>query len=639
MEEQGKTTTNLKKDEYVKQEIDKLSKDAEILFPNWELFGLMQQIGCNSRYIKSISNERLLLEGTFFDIVCHISENGICYNYIRLKQAKDNINEMKENITGYNITGYSTLARKADGYKIKVGEDDASFISQWMYDTAKKTTEFKTLNLLLPSSGCKDFESLHEALQKQNKEHLVPVLKKHCGDITQKDIIFKGEQNVQELNFDINKFNRKCFFHTTKNNRSIGVFIIFDKNDKKYAIICNYTNKDDINKIKSKLRKNYTIINLPQVQNDNHSCSVLNKIFLAEMHKFFVEGQNDINELLNYKDKEDNNGDIALTDEVKTLFPNLYQYQQYNVASDNCIPNNFKSNLLVTDKYNIIKDKNNPNEDKIFNLGLLREGWCMAIDFISENIDQVPLCELEIFIEIFEKQCNFFDRVISLQTKGNISTNKDYFKSRETAIEKIKDEILQRQKDRKNGKEKLCDFVFDTNLSFLLLSNKTNAVSPKLCEYINRYKAHFCQRVVKTSGYKRSNKYCMKNILPGGHNYHPTYPIDYGTNKDEGVDKIVPRKPAFEGNEAIRNGLRNEYQEKYKYNEEQEPRNTGTDDRNKPDMSSTIINLNNDTLPLNNNTQQQLSSMQCKNCPSCNCLCSSFCPSTIMHNENEINLP
>ena len=418
---------------------------------------------------------------------------------------------------------------------------------------------------------------------------------------------------------------------------------------------------------------------------------MLNKIFLAEMHKFFVEDKRDINELLNCKDKNNNKPDIALTDEVKKLFPNLYKYQQHDVEKSKNIPDKFKSYLIGTDKYNVLtnydlnvlkpeeKQKNlNEDEgkkDKIFNLGLLREGWGMAIDFISENIDQVPLCELEIFIEIFEKQCNFFDRVISLQTNNKVSTNKDYFKSRETAIEKIKDEILQRQKDRKNGKEKLCDFVFDTNLSFLLLSNKTNAVSPKLCEYINRYKAHFCQRVVETSGYKRSNKYCMKNILPGGHNYHPTYPIDYGTNKDEGVDKIVPRKPAFEGNEAIRNGLRNEYQEKYKYNEEQEPRNTGTDDRNKLDMSSTIIRqinndiqqinndiqqlnnntrqinndiqqlnnntrqLNNNTRQLNNNTRQQLSSMQCKNCPSCNCLCSSFCPSTIMHNENEINLP
>ena len=65
MEEQGKTTTNLKKDEYVKQEIDKLSKDAEILFPDWQLFGFTRSHGCNGS-AKEIVNERIILDGTFF---------------------------------------------------------------------------------------------------------------------------------------------------------------------------------------------------------------------------------------------------------------------------------------------------------------------------------------------------------------------------------------------------------------------------------------------------------------------------------------------------------------------------------------------------------------------------------------------
>ena len=312
------------------------------------------------------------------------------------------------------------------------------------------------------------------------------------------------------------------------------------------------------------------------MQSDNHSCSVLNKIFLTEMHKFFVEDKHDINELLNYKDKEDNKGDIALTDKVKTLFPNLYKYQQYNVTQNNLISENFKSNLLITDKYNIIKDKKNPNEDKIFNLGLLREGWGMAIDFISQNIENVPLCELEIFMENFEKQCNFFDRVISLQAQNNISKNKDYFANQREAIQKIKQEIINRQNNRKNnGKEKICDFIFDTTLTSQILGHTTIAISPKFCEYVERYKQYFDDTI-----YQRSQKLSAKKVkiqpLIDKSNHQtdvllhligkqPTCEHGSWVDIDENVGNIIQRAQPFEGNEAIVIGLQKEYQEKYKY--------------------------------------------------------------------------
>ena len=243
----------------------------------------------------------------------------------------------------------------------------------------------------------------------------------------------------------------------------------------------------------------------------------------------------------------------------------------------------------------------------------------------------------------------------------------------------------QLNKKLNNGKGNMCDLTFDTVLVSQILCDKTIAISPKFCEYVKRYQKYFGDTI-----YQRSQEISAENVkiqqLIAKSNYETGNLLhklgrqetneenEKSVDIDENVGNIIQRVKPFEGNEAIRNGLRNEYQEKYKYNEEQEPRNTGTDDRNKLDMSSTIINLNNDTLPLNNNTRQinndiqqinndiqqlnnntrqinndiqqlnnntrqQLSSMQCKNCPSCNCLCSSFCPSTSMHNENEMNLP
>ena len=350
------TTTIPTEEEYITQEIDKLSKDAEILFPNWELFGFIENIGCNTGVVRSIANERLLLEGTFFDIVCHISENNICYNYIRLKQGHDNIAKN----TNIFCKGFPWLKKCVEEGEVKIKEDDGYEITKWIYDHVKNITTLKNENLSLAlSDPANPYDRTRWEQQLLDKNCAITELfSKECKTKNTKvpDIIFGGTENIQNLDmkdFDINKCNKKCFFHTTNNNRSIGVFVVFD-GDKKYAIICNHTDKDDINEIKSQLREICTIINLPKVQSDNHSCSVLNKIFLAEMYKFFVEDKHDINKLLNYKDKEDNNGDIALTDEVKKLFPNLYKYQQYDVKKSENIPDEFKSSLIGTDKYNVL---------------------------------------------------------------------------------------------------------------------------------------------------------------------------------------------------------------------------------------------------------------------------------------------
>lgn len=550
------TTTIPTEDEYVQRETNKLSKDANILFPDWQLFGFTRSHGCDGS-AKEIVNERIILDGTFFDIVCHISKDGTCYNYIRFKQHKHSTPET------------------------------------WIKDEYKQTYEDF---LVSKAQNTKNLEEYNKDLKNQTlSAKLVKETIEKYDECIHNDIVFGGKQDIQKLyqkNFDIKKYNKKCFFHITKNNRSIGVFIIFDKNDKKYAIICNHTNKDDINEVKKDLRKNYTIINLPRVQSDNHSCSVLNKIFLTEMHKFFVEKKHDINELLSYKDKEDNNGDIALTDAAKKLFPNLYKYQQHDVEKSKNIPDEFKSYLIGTDKYNVLtnhdlnvlkpqeKQKNlNEDEgkkDKIFNLGLLREGWGMAIDFISENINDVPLCELEIFMEIFEKQCNFFDRVIQLQAQNSISTNNDYFANRKNAIQKIKQEIENRQNNRKNnGKEKICDFIFDTTLTSQILGHTTIAISPKFCEYVKRYQKYFGDTI-----YQRSQEISAENVkiqqLIAKSNYETGNLLhklgrqetneenEKSVDIDENVGNIIQRVKPFEGNEAIRNGLRNEYQEKYK---------------------------------------------------------------------------
>ena len=318
MKEEDKITTHITEEEYVKKEMEKLSNDANILFPNLELFGRISSFGCNPS-VKEIVNERIILDGTFFDIICHISKDGTCYNYIRFKQHKQSTPET------------------------------------WIADEYKQTYE----NFLV--SKARNTQNLEKYNENLKNQILSAALVKDTiprYDI-HNDIVFGGQQNIKELMirkevFSIDDYDKKMFFHTTTNNRSIGVFIIFDKNDKKYAIICNHTDKDDINEIKKGLRKNYTIINLPRVQSDNHSCSVLNKIFLTEMHKFFVEKKHDINELLSYKDKEDNNGDIALTDAAKKLFPNLYKYQQHDVEKSKNIPDEFKSYLIGTDKYNVL---------------------------------------------------------------------------------------------------------------------------------------------------------------------------------------------------------------------------------------------------------------------------------------------
>ena len=82
--EQGIDTKTIPtEDEYVQQEVNKLSQDANALFPNWELFGRIKNFGCNAS-VDEIVNERIILDGTFFDIVCHISKDGTCYNYILL---------------------------------------------------------------------------------------------------------------------------------------------------------------------------------------------------------------------------------------------------------------------------------------------------------------------------------------------------------------------------------------------------------------------------------------------------------------------------------------------------------------------------------------------------------------------------
>lgn len=617
------TKTIPTEDEYVKQEIDKLSKDAEILFPNWELFGRISNFGCNES-VEEIVNERIILDGTFFDIVCHISKDGACYNYIRFKQHKHSTPETW------------------------IKEEYKQTYEDFLVSKARNTQNLKEYN-----ANLKDKTLSEKELIKEIKETIKDY------DI-RNDIVFGGQQDIQKLyqeNFDIKKCNKKCFFHITKyNNRSIGVFIIFDKNDKKYAIICNHTNKDDINEVKKDLRKNYTIINLPRVQSDNHSCSVLNKIFLTEMHKFFVEDKHDINALLSYGDiaftdkvkiiinKLFNCGDIALPDEVKTLFPDLYKYQQYDVEKSENIPDEFKSYLIGTDKYNVLtnhdlnvlkpkeKQKNlNENEgkkEKIFNVGLLREGWCMAIDFISQNIDNVPLCELEIFMEIFEKQCNFFDRVISLQAQNSIITNNNYFANRKDAIQKIKQEIENRQNNRKNnGKEKICDFIFDTTLTSQILGHLTIAISPKFCEYVERYKQYFgniiYQRSQKISAKNQSIKQLieksnhltndLKHILGrqqmGERNYK-------WVDIDENVGNIIQRAQPFEGNEAIRNGLRNEYQEKHNTHDNIINNNL-TDKKN-----ITFNKISNDNK-INKEDHKSKANHNCNICD-CNNLCSCF---------------
>ena len=588
IEQNMDTKTIPAEDEYVQRETNKLSQDANTLFPNWELFGFIENDGCSPDYVKNVVNERIILDGTFFDIVCHISEKGTCYNYIRFKKHN----------------------------KLRL-------LSTWMEDKYDDTYKY----FFNSKATRKITDKNIDISESENVNNMIKDCSKKTKDI---DIIYGGKQDIQKLyqkNFDIKKYNKKCFFHITENNRSIGIFIIFDKNDKKYAIICNHTNKDDINKVKEDLREKYTIINLPRVQSDNHSCSVLNKIFLTEMHKFFVEDKHDINELLSYKDKEDNNGDIALIDKVKTLFPNLYQYQQYNVASNNCIPNNFKSNLLVTDKYNIIKDKENPNEDKIFNLGLLRKGWSIAIDFISENINNVPLCELEIFMEIFEKQCNFFDRVIQLQTQNIISTNKDYFANRQTAIEKIKTEIENRQNNRKNnGEEKMCDFIFDTTLTSQILSRYATAISPKFCEYVERYKTYFGDKIYKRSQEKSAKNETIQHLINGkvsdeNHFLHQLGKKEYnGKNKrkfdiDENVGNIIQRAQPFEGNEAIIIGLRKEYQEKY--NTHDNIINNNLTDKN------IIGNKTSNDDTINKEDHKSKANHNCNICE-CNNLCSCF---------------
>ena len=79
MKEEDKITTHITEEEYVKKEMEKLSNDANILFPNLELFGRISSFGCNPS-VKEIVNERIILDGTFFDIICHISKDGTCYN-------------------------------------------------------------------------------------------------------------------------------------------------------------------------------------------------------------------------------------------------------------------------------------------------------------------------------------------------------------------------------------------------------------------------------------------------------------------------------------------------------------------------------------------------------------------------------
>ena len=192
-----------------------------------------------------IVNERIILDGTFFDIVCHISKDGTCYNYIRFKKHEQ---PTPERVNTYKQTYEDFLVSKARNTQ--------------NLEEYNENLKQQTLSVELAEEAIRIYYFLNH-----------------------NDIVFEGKQDIQELHqenyyrkkddFYRKKDDKKCFFHITKNNRSIGVFVIFDEkdNDKKYAIICNYTNKDDINEIKSKLRKNCTIINLPQVQNDNHSCS------------------------------------------------------------------------------------------------------------------------------------------------------------------------------------------------------------------------------------------------------------------------------------------------------------------------------------------------------------------------------
>ena len=57
---------------YIDEEIKKLSEEAEILFPNWEFFGFLEGSGCSRDigYEGKFTSERLLYEGQIFDIVC-----------------------------------------------------------------------------------------------------------------------------------------------------------------------------------------------------------------------------------------------------------------------------------------------------------------------------------------------------------------------------------------------------------------------------------------------------------------------------------------------------------------------------------------------------------------------------------------
>ena len=176
------TTTIPTEDEYVQRETNKLSQDANTLFPNWELFGRISNFGCNGS-VEEIVNERIILDGTFFDIVCHISKDGACYNYIRFKQHKHSTPET------------------------------------WIKDEYKQTYEDF---LVSKAKNTQNLEKYNKKSQDKtlSEEELIKEIKETIKDYDiHNDIVFGGKQEIQKLyqeNFDIKKCNKKCFFHITK---------------------------------------------------------------------------------------------------------------------------------------------------------------------------------------------------------------------------------------------------------------------------------------------------------------------------------------------------------------------------------------------------------------------------------------
>ena len=121
-----------------------------------------------------------------------------------------------------------------------------------------------------------------------------------------------------------------------------------------------------------------------------------------------------------------------------------------------------------------------------------------------------------------------------------------------------------------------------------ILSHETIAISPKFCEYVERYKQYFGDTIYQRSQELSAKKVKIQPLIDKSNYQTETLlhqlgkqPTDnYGSSYveiDENVGDIIQRVKPFEGNEAIVIGLRKEYQEKYKNTHTQIINNNLTD--------------------------------------------------------------